>query len=120
MGKKGNKHPFVWDEHYPAAVTVCDRHGIIIAMNRRSREMFAKRGGEKLIGSSLFDCHNPDSCAMIREQLTRRTAHVYITRSRSGARLIQQVPWYDDNGEYGGIVETVLPIDGPVPVRERS
>jgi len=111
---------FNWITDYPAAVTVCDTEGIIIAMNNRSIEQFNKRGGAELIGASLFDCHPESANTIIRKQLQTHQANVYITEDSSSRRkLIQQVPWYKD-GIFAGIVETVSPITGDFPVKQRK
>ncbi len=114
-----NEQPFDWQEDYPAAVTVCDTDGIIIAMNKKSMEQFAKRGGSDLIGTSLFDCHPEAANKIIREQLQTHKANVYITNSKSGRRLIQQVPWYR-NGSFAGIVETVSPLSDEISEKVRD
>jgi transcriptional regulator with PAS, ATPase and Fis domain len=117
--KNTNIKNFDWIQDYPAAVTVCDTEGIIIAMNNRSAEQFKKRGGAGLIGTSLFDCHPESANSIIRRQLQTQQANVYITERKSGRRLIQQVPWYRD-GVFAGIVETVSPIAGDIPVKQRK
>jgi len=110
---------FDWQEDHPAAVTVCDTEGTIIAMNRRSIELFAKRGGAALIGTSLFSCHPESANEIIRSQLQTQQANVYITSRKSGSRLIQQVPWYRD-GAFGGLIETVSPISGDISKKIRD
>lgn len=110
---------FDWVEDYPAAVTVCDDKGIILAMNRLSIEQFRKWGGEKLIGSSLFDCHPESANTLIKKQLQSQKPNVYITQSKSGRRLVQQVPWYRD-GVFAGLVETTGPVAGEIPVKQRE
>ena len=119
MGMNKKKEDFDWMEDYPAAVTVCDNKGIIIAMNRRSIEQFRKQGGAELIGSSLFDCHPESANTIIRNQLKTQKPNVYITESKSGRRLIQQVPWYK-NGVFAGLVETTGSITGDIPVKQRG
>ncbi len=114
-----NKKEFDWLEDYPAAVTVCDDKGIIIAMNRRSMQQFRKQGGEKLIGSSLFDCHPESANTIIRKQLETQQPNIYITESTSGRRLIQQVPWYKD-GVFAGLVETTSPVPCNIPIQQRG
>jgi len=116
--KTKNSEPFDWMEEYPAAVTVCDRNGLIVAMNRRSREQFDKRGGAALIGSSLFDCHPEKANAIIRRQLESREANCYRVQGKSGQRLVLQVPWYRD-GVFAGLVETSTPIQGEIPLKKR-
>lgn len=44
-----------------AAVVICDINHTIIYMNQAAINNYSKRGGEKLLGTSLFDCHNADS-----------------------------------------------------------
>ncbi len=111
---------FDWIEDYPAAVTVCDCEGIIVTMNRRSIIQFDKRGGAKLIGTSLFDCHPESANTMIRNMLQTQQANVYITESASsGRRLIQQVPWFK-HGAFAGIVETSCAITENIPVNKRE
>ena len=117
IGKK--QPPFDWHQDYPAAVTVCDTDGTIIAMNRYSVELFAKRGGAALIGTSLFSCHPQSANELIRRQLQTQEANVYITRRKNGCRLIRQVPWYRD-GVFGGLVETVIPVPDDIPIKERK
>ena len=109
---------FDWIEDYPAAVTVCDDKGIIIAMSRRSIEQFQEYGGAELIGSSLFDCHPESANVLIKDQLQSQEPNIYITQSKSGRRLIQQVPWYKE-GVFAGLVETTSPIPDEIPVRQR-
>jgi PAS domain-containing protein len=44
-----------------AAVVVCDLNHNIIYMNPAADKYYAKHGGAKLIGHSIFDCHNAAS-----------------------------------------------------------
>lgn len=111
-------NPFDWLESYPHCVTVCDTRGIIIAMNRASRNNFKKYGGGKLIGSSLFDCHPKSTNEIIRNQLAGRTGNTYITESTDKKRLISQVPWYRDN-DFAGLVETIIDIPRDITVKKR-
>jgi len=39
--------PADWVEEFPAAVTVCDRRGVIVSMNRAAGEVFRREGGRK-------------------------------------------------------------------------
>lgn len=110
---------FDWIEDYPAAVTVCDCEGIILAMNRRSIEQFDKRGGAQLIGTSLFDCHPESANIIIRNMLRTELPNIYITESISGRRLIQQIPWFKQ-GVFAGIVETTCVVGDEIPVKKRG
>ena len=109
---------FDWIQSYPHGVTVCDTKGIILAMNVASQENFKKYGGEKLIGSSLFDCHPESANEIIRNQLATREENTYITESTDKKRLINQVPWYRDN-EFGGMVETIINLPREIMTKKR-
>ena len=50
-------------------VVICNTEHEIIYMNPASAERYAKRGGYKLVGSSLLDCHNEDSNKKIKRVL---------------------------------------------------
>lgn len=50
-----------------AAVVICDLKHEIIYMNPAAVESYAKRGGDKLIGRSLLDCHNTESVEQIKK-----------------------------------------------------
>ncbi len=109
---------FDWIQSYPHCVTVCDIEGIIIAMNTASQENFKKYGGDKLIGSSLFSCHPEPANEIIRNQLATQTKNTYITESTDKKRLINQVPWYQDN-EFGGMVETIIDLPNELITKKR-
>ena len=50
-----------------ASVVICNLKHEIIYMNPAAVTSYAKRGGDKLIGRSLLDCHNPESRDKIRQ-----------------------------------------------------
>lgn len=50
-----------------AAVVICNLDHEIIYMNPAAIESYAKRGGDKLIGRSLLDCHNSESVKQIKK-----------------------------------------------------
>ena len=47
------------------AVVICNLRHEIIYMNKSARERYKKHG--ELVGKSIFDCHNAESNAKIRE-----------------------------------------------------
>lgn len=96
-----------WAEEHSVIVTVCDRQGKIIAMNAASRRNFAGRGGGKLIGTSLFDCHPEPANQKIRQLLADRTSHIYLSRKKGKNRLIHQSPWFKQ-GKFMGLVEMII------------
>ncbi len=49
-----------------AAVVICDLNHNIIYMNPSAVKRYEKSGGADLIGKSLFNCHNEQSNAIIK------------------------------------------------------
>ena len=103
-----------WIREFPAAITVCDEQGIILAMNERACASFADEGGASLVGTNLLDCHPEPSRTKVRELLLSGTANVYTIEKGGIKKLIYQSPWYKD-GSYAGLVELSLPIPEEMP-----
>ncbi len=108
---------FDWAEDINCAVTVCDTEGVVVYMNRRSRETFNKNG-ESMVGKSMIPCHNERSQAKIHEMLTNATTNCYTIDKKGVKKLIYQTPWKVD-GKVAGLVEIsiVLPDEMPHYVR---
>lgn len=49
------------------AVVICNLDHEIIYMNPAAVESYAKRGGDKLVGQSLLNCHNAQSNEKIKQ-----------------------------------------------------
>jgi transcriptional regulator with PAS, ATPase and Fis domain len=109
-----NHAAFAWVQEFPAAVTVCDRDGIILAMNDKSGQNFENSGGAALIGSNLLDCHPEPSRTKLQELLCAGRTNVYTIEKKEIKKLIYQSPWYE-NGEYRGLVELSLEIPAEMP-----
>ncbi len=114
-----NPSSFDWVEHYPAAVSVCDTQGTIIAMNRLAAEMFAKYGGMDLIGSSLFACHPEPANIIIRQMLAEQRANTYFTEQKGARKLVHQTPWYHED-RFAGLVETVIVLPEEMETKKRG
>jgi hypothetical protein len=104
-----NQEAFAWVQEFPGAVTVCDRDGIILAMNDKSVRTFESDGGAALIGSSLFGCHPEPSLTKVRELLAAERPNIYTIEKNGIKKLIYQSPWYKE-GVYSGFVELSLEI----------
>ena len=50
-----------------ASIVICNLKHEIIYMNPAAVSSYEKRGGAKLIGRSLLECHNPESRAKIQQ-----------------------------------------------------
>lgn len=48
-------------------IVICDLSHTIVYMNPAADENYKKSGGHALVGSSLLDCHNENSCRIIKE-----------------------------------------------------
>ena len=50
-----------------SSIVICKLKHEIIYMNPAAVSSYAKRGGDKLIGRSVLDCHNPESREKIQQ-----------------------------------------------------
>ncbi|MDK9699652.1 MAG: diguanylate cyclase [bacterium] len=103
-----------WVLEFPAAITVCDDRGIILAMNERACNTFHGDGGAKLIGTSLLDCHPEPSRTKLIEMLKSHEKNVYTIEKNGIKKMIYQSPWFE-HGEYRGFVEMSLEIPFEMP-----
>lgn len=108
---------YKWAEQMNCAVTVCDKNGIIIYMNEKSRITFEKHGS--LIGKSLLDCHNERSIGIIRNLLATGGTNSYTIEKNGQKKMIYQTAWKQD-GEVSGLVEIsmVIPEEMPHYIRQ--
>jgi transcriptional regulator with PAS, ATPase and Fis domain len=103
-----------WIESCPAAITVCDRDGNILAMNEKAHNVFLKDGGRKLIGQSLYACHNEASNAILRELLATGRSNSYTIEKNGVKKFICQCPWWE-HGKVAGLVEWSIEIPFEMP-----
>ncbi|MFA6365933.1 MAG: PAS domain-containing protein [Candidatus Hydrogenedentales bacterium] len=102
-----------------AAITVCDADLRLLYMNEKAAITFGGRGPGPLVGSSLVDCHKPQSVEKMKAILASGQPNVY-TISKNGVRkLIWQGPWEKD-GEIGGLVEISIPLPDSMPHYDRG
>jgi transcriptional regulator with PAS, ATPase and Fis domain len=108
-----------WTVEFPGAITVCNANGIILEMNKRAEEVFAKDGGAALIGKDVLECHPEPSRTLLREMLASGQRNVYTIEKAGVKKLIYQSPWYR-NGTYAGFVELSLPVPDAMPHFDRD
>jgi len=110
-----------WIREFPAAITVCDREGVILEMNVKACATFADEGGAALIGTNLLDCHPEPARSKVASLLNSGVPNIYTIEKEGIKKLIYQSPWYDD-GKYAGFVELSLPIPVEMPhfVRDKD
>lgn len=106
-----------WAESLNCAVTVCDKEGIVLYMNAKARETFAKSGDMR--GRSLIPCHNERSRGIIADMLASGRSNCYTIEKNGLRKMIYQTPWRDADGTIVGLVEIsmVIPADMPHYVR---
>jgi transcriptional regulator with PAS, ATPase and Fis domain len=99
-----------WARELPAAVTVCDRNGVILEMNDKAKSTFA---GD-LVGRNILDCHPEPARAKLAELLATGRSNVYTIEKKGVKKLIHQSPWYED-GQFAGLVEISLELPASLP-----
>jgi transcriptional regulator with PAS, ATPase and Fis domain len=103
-----------WVKEFPGAITVCDSTGVIIELNDKAMENFRDQGGEKLIGTNLWDCHPEPARTKLKELMDNRQVNVYTIEKNGVRKLIYQTPWYVDE-RYRGFMELSLEIPREMP-----
>lgn len=108
-----------WTKNYAAAITICNKEGIITYMNDQAAVMFASNGGYDLVGKSLFECHIQSSNDKMVEIMQTGKPNAYTTEKKGKKRLIYQAP-HIEKGEVIGIVELAIEIPSSMPHHVRS
>ena len=101
-----------WAKEMNCAVTVCDKEGVILYMNDKAKETFAKHGD--LVGKSLIPCHNEKSRAIIADLLATGGSNAYTIQKNGQKKMIYQAAWRE-NGEVAGLVEISMVIPEEMP-----
>lgn len=92
------------------AVVICNLNHEIIYMNPTAIERYAKHGGAELVGKSLLDCHNSQSCKMINRVLSwfgegKENNIVYTYHNEKENKDVYMVALRDDDGALIGYYE---------------
>ncbi|HBC92938.1 MAG TPA: diguanylate cyclase [Pelotomaculum sp.] len=103
-----------WVKDAGVAITICDPEGIILDMNEKSCQIFAKDGGKLLIGTNLLECHPEGARKKLAAMLKDQTVNCYTTEKNGVKKLVYQTPWYRD-GQYMGFVEMLIEIPFEIP-----
>ena len=99
-----------WARELPAAVTVCDRNGVILEMNDKAKSTFS---GD-FVGRNVLDCHPEPARAKLVGLLATGKSNVYTIEKKGTRKLIYQSPWFRD-GQFAGLVEISLELPESVP-----
>ncbi len=103
-----------WIQEFPAAVTVVDERGKIVAMNDRGCAMFEKDGGARLIGTNVLTCHPEPARTTLATIMNERTINCYTIEKNGKWKMFYQAPWYQD-GAYRGFAEIAMDIPAEIP-----
>jgi transcriptional regulator with PAS, ATPase and Fis domain len=103
-----------WIDEFPAAVTVTDTHGVILEMNDKAAQTFAKDGGRDLLGKNVLDCHPEPARSKLAALMAAGQANVYTIEKNGVKKLIYQSPWTRD-GRLAGFVEVAFEIPSEMP-----
>jgi len=83
-------------------------------MNQYSINQFKKYGGEKLIGTSLLDCHFEHSKSKLKQMLKDYPEKMYTTEEDVVRKIILQGPCRVA-GEFRSIVEISFKLSSGMP-----
>jgi transcriptional regulator with PAS, ATPase and Fis domain len=108
-----------WAEGFGAAITIVDRDLVVVYMNGRSAQTFAKWGGRALLGKSLANCHTEGSMAAMRRILETGEPHSYTVEKGGARKVVHQAPW-ERGGERAGLVEIAFEVPPEMEHRVRD
>jgi transcriptional regulator with PAS, ATPase and Fis domain len=103
-----------WIDTLDAAITICDKKGIIKYMNEKAMAGFSKYGGRNLLGSNLLDCHSESSKEILKEMFVKASERIYTTEKEGIKKLICQKPIFE-KGKFAGIIEMVIILPSKMP-----
>ena len=106
-----------WAKEMNCAVTVCDAEGVILYMNDKAKETFARHGD--LVGKNLMGCHNERSKAIIAELLATGGSNAYTISKGGLKKMIYQTAWREDD-KVAGLVEISMVIPEAMPHYDRG
>lgn len=101
-------------EELPIAITVCDREGKCLDLNKKSVKVNCKTDDKSLIGKNILDCHPEPARTKLLGQLKEPTINAYTIEKNGVKKLIYQTPWFE-NGEHMGQVEFSIEIPFEMP-----
>jgi transcriptional regulator with PAS, ATPase and Fis domain len=103
-----------WIQEFSSAVTVCDKAGVIVAMNDQAASTFAADGGAALFGKSVMDCHTERSREIIKKIMAGGGPNAYTIEKHGKKKLVYQSAWTKD-GVVAGVVELSFEIPFELP-----
>jgi PAS domain S-box-containing protein len=101
-------------KHMNASIVASDADYKVIYQNEKCRKLFGQVfGTSDYIGKSLHELHKPEISEMIKTHYKeykekKRGIYHYVTGEPHGTVTIVNSPFYDDNGEFAGVVEFIF------------
>jgi len=102
-----------------AAIIVCDADMKLLYMNGIAARNFSGKSGPPPIGSSLLDCHKPQSVETMKAMLASGKSNVYTILKGGRKKLIWQAPWMKE-GMIAGLVEISIQLPESMPHYDRG
>lgn len=93
----------LWSDDFEGAITVCDREGIIVYINKVADK------GRNLLGSNLLDCHPEPSRSKLMKMLEIPTYNSYTVEKNGIKKLVHQTPRFTE-GIFCGVTEITFDI----------
>jgi transcriptional regulator with PAS, ATPase and Fis domain len=100
------------------SVMLCDTKGILVYMNEKCAEQYRDRGGRKMIGKDILECHPEPARSKLMELLATEQENIYTIEKNGVKKIIIQKPWRE-NGVFKGMAEfsIILPEGMPHFIR---
>lgn len=104
-----------WLDEDNSAITICDLNGVIVYMNEKSKNSFAKyEEGGVGVGSSLIECHPEPARSKLLKMLKEPQTNIYTIEKAGIKKIIRQTPWFKD-GIFSGVTEVSFEIPSAMP-----
>lgn len=92
------------------SVVICNTEHIVVYMNRAAVSNYEKRGGANIVGHSIFDCHNAESCRLIKKVVdwfskSRENNKVHTFYNSKQNKDVYMIALRDENGNLIGYYE---------------
>ncbi len=93
-----------------APIVICNLNNEMIYMNPSAVKRYKRRGGEKLLGKSLLDCHNDKSNELIKRTVEwfsrdKNNNRIFAYYNKKENRDVYIVALRDSNGNLIGYYE---------------
>lgn len=99
-----------WMDEFKGSVTVCNRNGVIIYINKHAQN----NAGGDLYGTNLLDCHPEPARSKVKAMLDTPTFNFYTVEKGGIKKKVHQSSHYV-NEVFSGIIEISFEIPKEMP-----